>query len=1707
MSKLSIKDMAKALNTSTAAISYVLNGKAREMRISDSLAKKILKFAKANNYSPSRLSVSLRTGRTGIICLMIEDIADNFFATIAGRIAELARPLGIKVVYMSTENDTEKTRELIADFRRQNVDGFIITPPPGIEKDIKALIEDEIPVVLFDRGLKNVSTGYVGVDNLESSENAVMHLHEHGYRHIAFVTLNSTLPQMADRLHGYKRAAQRIKMPVLVKKLEYEERDTPQAIEKIVRFLRQEPAIDAVFFATGSLAITGLEAFQQLSLKIGRDIGMVAFDDNNFLRAHSPSITAIAQPVAELGEALVTMINTLITGKKKTKTKSDKVILPTKLVVRQSSMPLLILFLFFFGLTTRVFAEQLPHTPAVFIDIRQGLSNNTVRCILKDHRGFLWFGTRDGLNRYDGNTFTVYRHQFKDTNSVISDYILSLYEDSANRLWIGTRQGISIYDPLAGRFATLSWISPKDHQIRRIEGVIKEFGNDGRGNILIGTEDLGLLIYRPGTAAATPVALMEGHTATFQYGVHAIKTAGSRIWVQVQKKGLCLLDPSTGQLTLVNTELPLAGSLEITNGTLWTGSGNSLYQYEPVSNTYTRAWQFSSDGHSPDEIWTIKKDGGNSLLLGTVNGHVLTWDIATHRLLPEPLADTIGIIQYGTIYDLYVDAENKKWIATAKGGIGVIDPQRARFHSFTQLTGTLGSSAGFVTSFAEPANGDLYIGTEGNGMLVYNRRTEQVTPLETHIRKGNYLAGGKVINMCIDKAGRIWTAEQSAGIDRIDPTSGQIVHYYCNKTAGGSESNWVWMIYTDSHNDCWATTLRQVSLMGALYRFDPVANRFVVFDTSLSDLFTLYEDRQGTLWGGTLNRLIAIDKVERHHRWYPIDFSVRCIFEDKAGHLWLGTEGGGLLCFDRKRGVVVSRYTTDDGLCNNTINAILEDGAGTLWLSTANGLSRFDPGMHRFRNYFDADGLQSNEFIYNSALILRSGEFAFGGIKGFNLFDPLTIHETNDKPKLLLTGITVNGTPLEKAPALVSKWGADQVEEIRVPYNQAFFSFDFTALEFSAPQEIDYAYFMDGWDRQWTDAGHQRKAAYTHLEEGHYIFRVKSTNTAGKWNPAEIRLAITVLPPWYRTGWAYAFYILVVGGLLALYRNYKARQSRLKYEIAIAKLNAEKERSEHERKLSFFTNISHEFRTPLTLIINPVKDLLKKAARDFDSNGEAALEQAELNVIHRNARRMLSLVDQLLLFRKADSGADRLLPSRLNMIDLGREVYLSFTQQARVKDIRYEFNSDKEIQEIYADREKVEIILFNLVSNALKYTPTGGAVSLSIAGTHDFIEVRVSDTGPGIPAGAGDHIFERFYQADNSTTRPKPGFGIGLYLARQFAVAHEGQLSYTSEENKGSVFLLRLPRRAAHPNDLPLPEDREPSELFQELVTDDITDETVGQGNQLSETITPLVDEKRSILIIDDDQAMRNYVVSIFRENMTIYQAADGTEGLRLALEHLPDIIVSDIRMQGISGIDVCRTLKANPASSHIPIVLLTGTLAPDLELQGVEGGADLYLTKPFNKELLQAKVANLLQSRTNFRTALFNEITHNDSPRKISAADKEFLDKCVSIIEKHLDEEDFAVKDLATQMGISHSSLYKRVKTLYGQSLNAFIRQVRLRNAAILCINSEYNVNEIASRVGIIDRTHFREQFQKVYGMTAAEYIRKYRKPLSSQYSIKKNK
>jgi len=846
--------------------------------------------------------------------------------------------------------------------------------------------------------------------------------------------------------------------------------------------------------------------------------------------------------------------------------------------------------------------------------------------------------------------------------------------------------------------------------------------------------------------------------------------------------------------------------------------------------------------------------------------------------------------------------------------------------------------------------------------------------------------------------------------------------------------------------------------------------------------------------------LIRVDKENKHHQFFDMEKPVRSVQEDIYGNFWVGTEGGGLILFDRKLGKIIARYTTDEGLCNNSVLKTLYDGKDNLWISTFNGIAKFNVVKHTVENYYQNDGLQSNQFNYNAALALRSGQFVFGGIKGFSIFYPYKIDPVTSTPGIWLTGLRVNNIPVEADNSYVTRKNNEEIQEIKIPYNKAVLSFDFTALEYSAPNKISYAYYLEGADRDWNYSKSIRTANYTNLKEGKYTFRVKNTNAEGTWNTKEIVLKIIVLPPWYRTWWAYALYLSAAVAIIYFYLLYKAKQTKLKYEVKIAHLNAEKEKEMNEKKLSFFTDISHEFRTPLTLIINPVKDILDK------NNAHTITGEKDLGIVYRNARRLLSLVDQLLLFRKADSGADKLKPVNLNFCDLCKEVYLCFIQQARSKRITYDFECENENLEIYADREKMEIILYNLVSNALKYTPAGGKVLFRVIEAATDVEIAIQDNGYGIPKEAGEKLFEKFYQAERKDSPSKPGFGIGLYLVKHFTEAHKGEISYKSEAGKGTTFTLKLKKGIKHLTEYTIFEDSPEEHAFLNELAGNETDTMENPDQQEdNDPLAAIVTEKKSILIVDDDAQIRQYIGNIFTDTFSLYEAANGELGIKMAQKYLPDIIISDVKMHGIGGIELCRFIKKDPALRHIPVILLTGSSSAQTKLEGVEGGADDYITKPFEKEMLVARVSNLLKTRNDLQQYFYNEITLNKTNLRISEEYKVFLEKCISIVETHLEDDDFTVKTLVAEIGMSHSNLFRKVKSVSGQSINVFIRFIRLRKAAELFINTNYNVNETAFQVGINDIKYFREQFNKVFGMNPSEYIKKYRKPFSNQYIVKK--
>lgn len=1362
-------------------------------------------------------------------------------------------------------------------------------------------------------------------------------------------------------------------------------------------------------------------------------------------------------------------------------------------------------------------------TPVAYLGINEGLSNNSVRCILRDHKGFMWFGTFDGLNRYDGYNFKTFRNKLNDSSSLINPFINALSEDKNGLIWIGTRKGVCVYNSLTNRFSRLRQVT--NNSIVLVDDVIKTIQTDNSNNVFVGKENTGLLYFTRGTNIGKSIPLNTEKGKIFQFGVQVIKVgADNNLWVFVQNRGLSLLDRKSMSLNLVSNKILSASNLAIDGSNIWMGSALGLHQYNITTNDFSKVL---SEGLSDLRITSLELDRNNNLWIGTPDIGIIVWDKSTNKVKHLSAGDSKYSLSSNGISAIYIDKESRTWIGTARGGINIVDPQKQRFQIINRDAGMRGGFTGNSVSFFYEANdSSLWIGTEDAGINMWDRKKNSFTNIRQIDGDNASLPSNAITAIEKDANDHLWIGTFNAGLIRLNTEGKQGKRYKCINPVSGLENPVVYALLEDTKKTFWASTLREGNRYGALYFYNRTADRFDAFDTDLSDLFVLTEDRAGNLWGGNLNELVKIDRDRKKHEYYKIGQTIRAIYEDRKDNLWIGTEGGGLLLFDRRKKNVSARYTTDEGLCNNSIVNILEDKDGNLWMSTLNGLSRFDPVAKSFKNYYYNDGLQSNQFNYNAALVLRSGEFAFGGIKGFNLFRPEKITAANVTPSLSFTGIKVNNKLVTADNPFVTRTSNDGIEELKLPYNEAVLSFDFAALEYSVPEKISYAYYLEGWDRNWNNSGNLRTANYTHLSEGTYTFRVKSTNIDGEWSSKDIAVSIIVLPPWYRSWWAIISYIGIAGSILYIFLLYRSRQTRLKYEIELARVSIEKEKIEKEKhraeyekektvreaeqlinekekelntkRLDFFTSITHEFRTPLTLIINPVKDFLQNKRDINDKKGD-------MTIVYRNARRLLSLVDQLLFFRKTDAGIDKIMPAKLNFATLCYEVYLCFVQQAKFRNIQYDFISDNSNLELYVDREKMEIVLYNLLSNAIKYTPDNGSIIFKIVETGSEVEVTVKDTGTGIPMEAGEKLFDKFYQAKGPGVQTKPGFGIGLYLVKQLVEMHKGNVSYESVLEKGTTFKIMLKKGKVHFDETMVSEyDNVATGFLNDLnESDELLSKEAEKENTEEGQLQSVVSAKQIMLVVDDDKEIRNYVSGMFKDQFNVYEAESGREGLKMAEKHQPDIIISDIKMEDGDGIDFCRKIKSHNSLSHIPVILLTGTHTSDLKLEGVEGGADDYITKPFEKELLIARVNNLQKSRINLQRYFFNEITLKKHDLKISEEDKEFLERCIAIVEEHLEDDEFTINQLAMEMGRSYSSVYKRIRMISGQSLQGFVRFVRLRKAAELFINTNHNVGEVAFKVGIYDAKFFREQFHKLFGLKPSEYIKKYRRPFQDQFLI----
>ncbi|SEO95901.1 Two component regulator propeller [Mucilaginibacter gossypiicola] len=1311
-----------------------------------------------------------------------------------------------------------------------------------------------------------------------------------------------------------------------------------------------------------------------------------------------------------------------------------------------------------------------------------GLPSENVTVALKDKRGYMWIGTDNGLCKFDGYAFESLVNIPGNTASISSNFITALAEDKNGKIWVGTMDGLNVLDPNTEKFERF-YHNDKIKQSLSNNKIFSIFC-DKEGTIWIGTDDgfnqyvankRFFVSYKPNPNDRFSI---KGKS------VNAIVEDDKKnLWLGNWNGGLNKFDKVSRHFSnYPQTESKLKKSpndiwslfYDRKNGCIWVGTyWSGLFCFNPQSQQYTR---FSSHDNINVGAFSIDKANDSTLVVGSNGGfYFINKANGQWRKIGNVNSTADGYI--------YNDGAGIMWLC-GKDALTKVDFTQYKFR-FIPLSIAPREAKSMLLQ------GNMLWLATNEGLYSFDLQ-KKTTKLFQHTNDPSSISSNQVGKIYLDNEGVLWAATEN-GFDKFDSSSNRFIHHFHHSALSNFFNEDVFRdILEVSPHEYWLATDAGLKIYNEetqqfkhYYNDDKNPNSI-----ASNHIYNLLKDSKGNVWVGTSGN--GVDRFDPktavfHHYTYNDKIAsslsnniVHCVFEDSKKNIWICTADG-LNKYVQGSDSFIT-YSRKNGFASNVFSNVVEDDQGNLWINSATGVSKFTPQTLAVTNFDEGDGVFSHSLIYRSA----DGQIYLGGNSGVVVFDPSKI-KLNDKiPQVYFTDFQVFNKSVKPGADSPLKRPVGTADTAFLNYDQNVFSIEFVSLNYTHSEKNSYKYKLEGFDEKWNFNGNQRRVTYTNLNPGTYTFKVIASNNDGVWNSMPKSLIIIISPPWYRTWWAYTVYAIFIGGIVYLYLLYRDRQAKLKYEIQIAHYESEKEKELSERKLAFFTNISHEFRTPLTLIINPIKELLY--------NEKKAMDTSNLTIVYRNARRLLGLVDQLLLFKKAESESDQLKISNVNIIDLCKEVYLCFVHEAKRKHIQLEFTSSTDCLNVYIDREKTEIVLFNLLSNAMKFTPKLGKIRIYAEESEQVVSIIVEDTGCGIPPEVSDRLFSRFYQVSDLASTSNGGFGLGLYLVKNFVERQAGTVAYHSEAGKGTTFTITLKKGKAHLKDQIISEQpTTTSEFLQELIDSETTANDIVSAADPGEEIS--VSELKTLLIIDDHEDMREYLRQIFKLEYNVLVAPNGEDGIKIINEQWPDIVISDVMMQGMTGIEVCAAIKENMTTSHVPVILLTASASNEIKLKGIEGGADDYIGKPFDKDILKARVSGLLKSRNTLQQYFYNEITLNNNPHTISIEYKRFLDSCIRIVEEHITDPDFNLQSLASELNMSYSGIYKKIKMISGQPANSFIRAIRLRKAAQLFVHSDLNILETAYAVGIKDIKYFREQFKKVFDLKPSEYIKKYRK------------
>jgi signal transduction histidine kinase/ligand-binding sensor domain-containing protein/DNA-binding response OmpR family regulator len=1340
------------------------------------------------------------------------------------------------------------------------------------------------------------------------------------------------------------------------------------------------------------------------------------------------------------------------------------------------------------------------------LDVNDGLSANQVTCFLRDSRGFMWIGTSSGLNRFDGYSLRIYRNDNRDTASISNSFVSAMAEDPEGRLWITSAYNsgaIDVYDPKTDQF------SPSSQEILKRYGIppgtVSHIVKDSKGNFWF-VHSTGLYKYNPVENKSHEVKYIEGDGALLpaQGITSLVEDTRANLWA-IQRNGMLVA------ITVSDDRVVYRNPYFVTrfkglqydyrlmvdsDGDVWAHIANAnqgVFYFDTKAKSFTPITSQSSRARlNTDIVRGMAEDNNGMIWVGTDHGGVnlidkKTWTV---RYLFNNPEDDQSLSQ-NSLTSVYKDRSGIIWLSTFKQGLCYYHENIVRFPLYRHNT-IDANSLNFddINRFVEDSKGNIWIGSNGGGLIYFDREKGTFKQYRHDPSNPNSVSSNVIVSLCLDHSGVLWIGTYYGGLNSFDGRKFTRYKHDPSKSSSLSDDN-VWEIFEDSQHNLWIGTL-----YAGLELFDRKTNTFQhyrggdVNSVHTNYISVLKEDKKGNLWVGTG---WGIDVMEKSSGTFThiinqdgnpdklSNNSILEIMEDSRGLVWVGTQEG-LNLYDPEKKTFRS-FREEDGLPHNTVFTILEDDAGNLWMSTPNGLSNLiikkevNGLSFSFKNYDEADGLQGKQFNENAALKTSKGELIFAGAYGFNIFRPEKIIVNTVKPDIVLTDLQVFNKSIgigEKVNGhVILDKSISESGEIILKHSDNVFSLEFAALNYFHPEKCLYRYKLENFNKEWvTTDGRSRKVTYTNLDPGKYVFRVIASNNDGIWNDKGISLRIEVLPPFWKTKLALAIYIFFILGGLFITRKLIQQRERMKFAIEQERQEAHRMHELDMMKIRFFTNVSHEFRTPLTLILTPVEKLLKQA--------KEADQQNQFQLIHRNARRLLNLVNQLLDFRKMEVQEIKLNPSEGDIIKFIKDTVFSFSDLSEKKDISLDFNTSLSTFETLFDADKLEKILFNLLSNAFKFTPAHGAVAVSVdlvdRQQDKWLEIKVKDTGIGVPADKQDKIFERFFQHDVPTSMVNQGSGIGLSITKEFVRIHGGTISVESEVEKGSTFTVLLPvKDVVHP-DVHVTE--ESVQVQEPQLMETTNGEEISVANKLP-----------TLLLVEDNEDFRFYLKDNLKDQYNILEAKNGKEGWSKVISSLPDLIVSDVMMPLMNGMELARKVKHDPRVSHIPIILLTARTAEEQKMEGFETGADDYITKPFNFEILQSRIRNLIHQRELFHKDFRKQFEIRASDVNITSLDEKLIQNAIKHVELNISSPDFSVEDLSHELGMSRVHLYKKLLALTGKSPLEFIRAIRLQQAAQLLEKSQLTVSEVAYKVGFNNPKYFTRYFKEEYKMLPSAY------------------